>query len=157
MRLIRHSNREINVFEVFETDIDKFICYTAWQPEGRYAQCKYLAIFGPSQGTTAQFLGLYEVNGFTSNEDLKEHHKFSLEHYNLPPEWYEKSVYYHLKQSKVMKDLINRLVIEWGKGTVSWFQKKDKDIIQIKPVNSIFEFESYNQILIPYSKLKELF
>ena len=55
-----------------------------------------------------------------------------------------------------MLDLSQRLVIEWGKSTVSWVQSKNKDIVQVKPENSIGDFLSYDSILLSYADLQKL-
>jgi len=53
-------------------------------------------------------------------------------------------------------DLNQRLVIDWGKSTVSWVQSKDKEIVQIKPKNSVGEFTSYDDVKLSYWELQKL-
>ncbi len=55
-----------------------------------------------------------------------------------------------------MLNLSQRLVIQWGKSTVSWVQRKNKDVVQIKPVNSIGDFTSYDSIFLSYNDLQKL-
>lgn len=55
-----------------------------------------------------------------------------------------------------MHDLNQRLVVDWGKSTVSWVQTKDKDVVEIKPTNSIGDFTSYDSILLSYCDLQKL-
>jgi len=47
-------------------------------------------------------------------------------------------------------------VIEWGRSTVTWVQTKDKAVVQIKPINSIGGFISYDRILLSYAELQKL-
>jgi hypothetical protein len=154
--LVRHGNKEIQVLETFLDATEKFTEYTAWQKEDKYGTSKYLAVFCPARGTTSLFLGIWEINGCTANKDLKPKHFALLRKHNLPEVWYESSVRYDLKLSSSIFDLSQRLVIEWGKSTISWVQHKNKDVVQIKPVNSIGDFTSYDNVLLSYSDLQKL-
>lgn len=70
VRLVRHGNKEIDVFNTFLNDVDKFTEYTAWQKSGKYGDAEYLAIFCPARGTTSLFLGLWKIAGVTENKYL---------------------------------------------------------------------------------------
>jgi hypothetical protein len=156
IRLVRHGNKEISVLDTFNRDIKKFSEYTAWQLPGKFGNAKYLAIFSPARSTTLLFLGLWEIKGITKNVDLKPEHLSLLKTYNLPEKWFENSDRYTLEQSLKMSDLIQRLIIDWGYSTVSWVQKKDKNVVEIKSKNSIGDFVSYDRILLSYGDLKTL-
>lgn len=156
VRLVRHSNKEISIFETFLHETEKFTEYTSWQKPGKYGKSKYLAVFCPARGTTSLFLGLWKIEGNTENKNLKPNHLALLRKHALPEIWYERSDRYNLKLTNIMVDLSQRLVIEWGKSTVSWVQSKNKHVVQIKPVNSIGEFISYDSILLSYTDLQKL-
>ncbi len=154
VRLVRHGNKEINVLDTFLNKTDKFAEYTAWQTNGKYGDAKYLAVFSPHIGTNSLFLGLWEVNGFTPNSDLKPFHLDLLIKHDLPQEWYGSSVRYNLEISKVMFDLVQRLVVDWGHSTVSWVQKKNKVVTEIKPKNAVSDFISYDKVLLSFGELQ---
>ena len=154
--LYRHGNKEINVLETFQNETPKFTEYTAWQKSGKYGDAKYLAIFSPGRGTTSLFLGLWRVKGVVKNKELKPKHLSRLKKHDLPIRWYESSDRYELDLSSVMFDLSQRLVIDWGGSTVSWVQKKNKNVVEIRPTNSIGEFTSYDRILLSYGDLQKL-
>lgn len=156
VRLVRHGNKELNVLDTFQNDIAKFQEYTAWQSPGKYGNSKYLAIFAPSRSTTSIFLGLWKINGITTNSELNQKHLKLLQEYELPERWFEKADRYDLEQVSTMDMLTMRLIIDWGKSTVSWVQKRDKEIVEIKPKNSIGEFVSYDSILLSYQDLQML-
>jgi hypothetical protein len=156
VRLVRHGNKEIRVQSLFNEDKEKFTAYTAWQPANKYGKAKYLAIFAPARGTTSLFLGLWSVDGVTPNAQLKRQHLATLKHYKLPEGWSNKSDYYHLSLTKLMGDLSQRLVIEWGGSTLKWVQIKDKNVVEIKPKNSIGEFRSYSEVKLTYQDIKKL-
>lgn len=156
VRLVRHGNKQINVLNTFLNDTLKFAEYTAWQRPNKFGDAKYLAIFSPARGTTSLFLGIWEIKGCTANSDLKPRHLALLKKYELPENWYQRADRYDLELSIKMFDLVQRLVIDWGKSTVSWVQKKDKNITEIKAKNSIGDFVSYDNILLTYPDLKAL-
>jgi hypothetical protein len=156
VRLVRHSNKEIDVLETFLNETEKFTEYTAWQKPGKYGNSKYLAIFSPARSTTSLFLGLWKINGVTKNADLKPKHLALLKKFYLPERWFEKSDRYDLEITSTMIDLNQRLVVDWGRSTVSWVQTKNKNIVEIKPTNSIGDFTSYDNILLSYRDLKKL-
>lgn len=156
VRLVRHANKEIDVLETFLEDTNKLTEYTAWQGAGKYKDAEYLAVFCPARGTTSLFLGVWKILGCTENKNLKPIHLELLKKYNLPERWFNSSVRYDLELESSMLDLRLRLVIEWGHSTVSWVQSKNKDVVQIKPVNSIGDFTSYDSILLSYQDLVHL-
>jgi hypothetical protein len=156
VRLVRHGNKEIDVLETFLNETVKFTEYTAWQNPGRYGHSKYLAIFSPARSTTSLFLGLWKINGVTKNSDLTDRHLKLLQKFDLPERWFERSDRYDLELVSTMIDLNQRLVIDWGRSTVSWVQTKDKNIVEIKPLNSIGEFVSYDSIFLSYHDLQKL-
>jgi GIY-YIG catalytic domain-containing protein len=156
VRLVRHTNVEIPVLEVFRNDIERFTEYCAWQRENKFGKAKYIAVFAPARGTTAIFLGLWSIDGVTLNKDLNKKHLLSLRRNKLPERWHKRSVHYHLSSSNKMMELSERLVIDWGKSTVSWVQSKDKDIIQLLGKNSIGDFVSYDDIQLSYCELQKL-
>jgi hypothetical protein len=156
VRLVRHTNREIEVLDTFLNDIDKFTEYTAWQKSGKFGRAKYLAIFCPARSTTSLFLGIWEIDGKTENSDLKQSHLALLQSHGLPERWFHDHARYSLRPTNIMSSMSQRLVVEWGRSTVSWVQSKNKEVVQVKPVNSIGEFTSYDSILLSYSDLQKL-
>ncbi|HHO0788468.1 GIY-YIG nuclease family protein [Aeromonas allosaccharophila] len=156
VRSVRHGNKEIPALETFLSDPEKFAEYTAWQKPGKYGDSKYLAVFCPGRGTTSLFLGLWKIDGCIENSKLEPKHLALLKKHGLPVEWHAVSDRYDLKPATELQALSQRLVIEWGKSTVSWVQTKNKEVVQIKPPNSIGDFTSYDDILMSYSDLQKL-
>jgi len=156
VRLVRHGNKEIDVLEVFQNDLERFTQYTAWQRDGKYGDSAYLAVFAPAQGTTALFLGLWRVNGITHKGHLTKRHMNMLIRHDLPLRWFGIAAFYHIEPVDVMADLSERLVIDWGHSTLQWVQRKDKQVVQIKPPHAIGEFISYDAIQLDYDDLCKL-
>lgn len=62
---------------------------------------------------------------------------------------------YKLEESEYFKEYNNRLVIEWGKSTVSWVQRRlDKKIIAIK--DNIKEFDGYEYFVLSFDEMSEM-
>lgn len=156
VRLVRHGNKEIDVLKVFHADRERFSEYTAWQKPGKFGDAEFLAIFSPARGTTSLFLGIWKVCGVTKNKDLQPEHLELLRKHNLPESWFKTSVRYQLEVTDLLSSLSERLVIEWGKSTLNWVHVQNKTVIQIKPLNSIGDFTSYDQILLSYEDLQKL-
>lgn len=155
-KLVRHGNKELNVLDVFRNDPERFTEYTAWQREGKFGRAEYLAVFSPARGTTSLFLGIWQINGVRESVDQKPNHLKLLLKHSLPERWFKSNVRYDLRYTGVMHDLVERLVIDWGKSTRNWVQSKNKDVVQIKPKNSIGEFTSYDQIRLSFEELETL-
>lgn len=71
VRLVRHGYKELDPLEVFLNDPERFHEYSSWQARNKFGESKYLAMFSPAKGTTALFLGLWEINAFTNTSDLE--------------------------------------------------------------------------------------
>jgi len=74
----------------------------------------------------------------------------------LPESWYKDSARYDLKRNKILDDLSERLVIEWGAATVAWVQSKDKEVVEIKGKKSIGDFQSFSLVDLDYRDLQNL-
>ena len=70
--------------------------------------------------------------------------------------WFENSGKYDLSKNDTLDDLSERLIIEWGRGTVAWVQSKDKEVVEIKMKKSIEEFQSFNLVNLTYKELQQL-
>ncbi|HEH9400964.1 TPA: GIY-YIG nuclease family protein [Aeromonas sobria] len=153
--LVRHGNKEIQVVDVYKDNPVKFNVYSCWQAPGKFGDSRYVAMFAPGRGTSAIFLGVWEVCGITLNKDLNDSDVDTLMHF-LPEmkDWVKNHDRYHLKEFEPTKELSLRLIIEWGGATVAWVQRKDKNVLEIKPADCIDEFLSYDAIRVNYLDLK---
>lgn len=155
-RLVRHGTKEIMPLEVFHQTPGRFDEYMAWQVKNKFSKTDYLAVFVPSMGTKALFLGIWKIDGVTRNAQLEPQHRQLLKVNELPLEWYDKHERYDITKTEAMSELSERLVIDWGKSTVAWVQKLDKKIFEIKPPNSIGEFKSFDDVHLSYVDLQKL-
>jgi len=159
VKLVRHGNKEIDILNTFQTDISRFISYQSFQAPNKFGKAKSIAVFAPYHKTTALFLGLWNIEGIIKNSEFTIEISQELNNQSLPHEWFGSSDKYILKENNILKKFSERLVIEWGRSTVSWVQNKDKEIIEIKSEQtklSIGEFESFDTVSLSFHELKKI-
>lgn len=156
IKLVRHSNKQIQIRDSFTNTPDRFEMYQSFQAPNRFGKAKRIAVFGPYHKTTGLFLGLWDINGCVRNSDFDEGTKAILKKFDLPEAWFNDADLYNLQKNPVLDDLSERLVIEWGRATVSWVQSKDKDVVEIKPPKSIGDFQSYSLVDLCITDLKNI-
>ena len=68
------------------------------------------------------------------------------------------NVVYELTKLDLLSDLEDRLVIDWGKGTLSWRQNatNEKKILEIRPAVSEIAFTGYDKVLLSYETLRKI-
>lgn len=154
-KLIRHACNRSDVREI----IDKGYLEAYQNEQGGpiFDKCKHVLSFMSSNGTSAVFFGCYEVG--QKYEGIEKKRKMPK---GFPyPEYFEKSVYYDLKETDIMADLKNRLVIDWGKNTRRfdhWAETK-KAVIAIYPekgLRTVGGFKSYEETILSFKNLETI-
>lgn len=149
--LIRHpiSNSKVQKY------VDKgcLLEYTAAQSPNFQRKEKYWLVFLGETGTSAKLTACYLADGFIDRTPETMPLEFSC------PEFFEENFgyYYHLKNADLFSDLIDRLVVDWGTGTRSWYQSATND----KPILAIQErerlaFKGFEDLILCYADLKEI-
>jgi len=156
VKLVRHSDREIPILKVFREDVEKLETYQRFQEPNKFGKAKSIIVFAPYYNTTALLLGMWDLKGATDFSLYDEKTVKLLKKHDLPVEWMENTVKYGILKNPIIDELSERLVIEWGRATVSWVQSRDKKIVEIKAKNTISEFEAYNLVELDYSQLQQL-
>jgi len=156
VKLVRHGDKEIPILETFLHNPERLEAYQSFQRPKRFGDAMAIAVFAPYYKTTALFLGLWDIEGYTENADFTEETLSLLKRYDLPESWYQNTARYHLKRNTVLDDLSERLVIEWGGATVAWVQSKDKEVVEIRGKKSIGEFQSFSLVDLDYLELQKL-
>lgn len=162
MKFVRHSSRELfNILEEFKTNRNRFEAYQSFQGKPIFSGVNQIASFATHTGTSAIFLGIWDIISFTPKEDLTKYHHNLIDHYgftnnSFQGNWHTDVAWYEMKFNDVMSDLSSRLVIDWGNSARSWFQSKDKSILEIKPNNSAGDFVSYDSVKLGFKDLKTI-
>ena len=70
----------------------------------------------------------------------------------------EKSVVYELVKTDLLAYMKDRLVIDWGKGTINWCQNgtTEKEVLEIRPSVSEISFTSYDRVLLSFETLHKI-
>lgn len=156
IRLVRHGNKELPVLDTFHLDRKRFEAYQAFQKPNRFADSKYICVFAPWHGTGALFLGLWTITSCTAHEAVSDKTWALVDTFGFPQTWKTRSVFYDLRLHRLTAEMSERLVIEWGSGTLSWVQRSDKEILEIRRRHSIGEFSSYSEVNLTMFELKRL-
>jgi GIY-YIG catalytic domain-containing protein len=156
VKLVRHGNKELPILETYRTNRAKFEAYQSFQAPKKFSGAYHIAVFAPTIGTTALFLGLWDIRDIKSSFEFTKKIHSIIDKFNFPEEWHTITEWYDLVRNSKIDELSERLVIDWGKSTVAWVQTKDKKIIEIKSKNSIGDFISYDEVLLKFSDLKKL-
>ncbi len=155
-RVVRHGNKESPILETFQENLPRLEVYQSYQRPRKFGDANAIAVFAPYYKTTALFLGLWDILGCTENSEFTKKYLDELIRLSLPENWYADHARYNLKRNNILDDLSERLVIEWGASTVSWVQKKDKDVVELKGKKSIGDFQSFGQVSLAYQDLKTM-
>jgi len=150
--LIRHSLNNVEFKKCY--DMGMTYEYTKHQIHSFANGAEYWMVFISDKGTTAKFHAIYKVNGQPQVCDR------SLAIPGFPyQEWYDnKNCSIHsIDRTDIMQDLQNRLIIDWGKGTVVWSQwgTNEKEVLCIQD-NQKKRFDGFENIILPYDELKEI-
>lgn len=133
-----------DLYETYKHEKEAFLHYASEQGKPIYDNVEYIVMFLGESGCTARFLGVYKNNGLLNEK-------------------YEDCEYvYDLSWAEGFNPLLERVIIDWGKSTVSWHQYYN----QIKPVVKIDEgmedsegipyFKGYADINLSYEMLKKI-
>lgn len=123
---------------------DLFDKYQSEQKKGAFDGTKYWVVFLGENGTSARLLGIYEIMGHTPSP-----HKPDEEILDL-------------REVPEFKFLEEKVIIDWGKSTVSWHQyyNNEKEVIRIeegltKPDGTPV-FKSYLDTILDYDQLQKV-
>ena len=107
-----------------------------------------------TEGTNGVFRGCYRVGG--SKPYIRT--KFPEDFVPDSGMTEEKSVVYELVKTDLLADMKDRLVIDWGKGTINWCQNgtTEKELLEIRPAVSEISFTSYDKVLLSFETLHKI-
>lgn len=157
IKLVRHAdNRPIKIINgqevkdsllnLYRFDNEKFLAYQSEQPQGKFDNTDFVVVFVGEGGTKSRFIAVYKVGAIT------------------PSPYNAGECLIDFIEMEDFKPLSRRIVIDWGKSTVSWHQNYRT---QIKPViridegfedaNGIPRFTSYADTILSFDELKAIF
>jgi hypothetical protein len=152
-KMVRHKEDKYPVQELLRNQwLD---LYQAYQGKPRFDNLDVIVSFYGLTGTRACFYGVYKVLG---RRPARE----SPVPASCPwvTEWLKKCPYfYDLKRLPGYEALEHRLVIDWGKGALSWHQHlSNKPVLELLPDGRRFPiFDDYLEFTVTHCQLTELY
>lgn len=147
--LVRHKdNREIktirgvqytkSLYDMYRDEPELFLEYQAEQADDKFKGAQYIVSFLGEEGTKSRFLGVYRIEETITNDPFSP-------------------FYYKMSEVDGFDNLKEKVIVDWGKGTLSWCQSihNEKEIIEIVPG---FEnaFPGYSNVILKFSQLKNI-
>lgn len=153
IKLIRHSGNVMTnsiiykdydgpVYKLYLTNYELFLKWQQEQADSRMKDVDYLIVFLAEEGCECRFIGVFRNYG-----PLKSTGK-GVSVYDIREE----------EGFEVLKD---KVVIEWGKGTLSWMQnwtteKEVKRIEQKGDIDGIPPFSRYEDVILNLAQLRKV-
>ena len=158
--LVRHKDKRINIFDLVEQNYFEF--YQATQNRKSFDKAKFMITFMGLESTKALLYNIYRINGVKNLKTVD----FPKGFINKCPWWTSEYIqtkqikYYDLEPLPGFDDIKERIIIDWGQGTLAWIQKYNekniKEIIEILPTGYVKEFTDYLDFTLTYNQLKKL-
>ncbi len=154
IRLVRHAdNRKIkliegkevhgSLYQLYRYEKETFLKYQKEQNRKKFEDVDYIVSFIGEKGTTARFVGVYKVGN------------------KLPSPYIPGDIVCDMDIVEAFEDLTHRVVIDWGKSTVSWCQdyySNPKKVIRIdegfEDSEGVPRFISYADTILSLRELK---
>lgn len=134
-----------NPYEWYIKDRQKFIAYQSEQSEALFKDVDYIVSFIGEEGTTARMVGVYRILGL----DQERIDKVNNGHF-----------YYKMAEVPGFEELNERVIIDWGKSTITWHQwlhKNDKEVVAIERKGIDWVCPDYEEIILSYEQLQRIF
>ena len=152
VKLIRHNLTKDEVAVNYERGYLEL--YQSVQSPTRFRNCDMVISFLGTEGTNGVFQGCYQI------ADSKPYTRSQFPEDFIPDSGMTdgKSMVYELVKTDLLSDMKDRLVIDWGKGTINWCQNgtTEKEVQEIRPVVSEISFISYDKVLLSYETLHKI-
>lgn len=150
VKLIRHSLSDEKFSQCFSKGYEYVKEYTGIQLRKFATNAKYWMIFIGDAGTTARYFCTYKVIGKKplDKADMSEGFPVSEMYDN------NECSTFILEETEIMDEYRERLIIEWGRGTIQWAQNavNDKKVVAI----SSPQFPGYEKIILSFGRLSEI-
>ena len=165
-RVVRHKmNRKY--WEDFDNlirfDNEMLSAFAGSQERLVYKDADIILTFVALPGTKALFRTAHINHGQISFNQYKKYYKgykpfLNYRKINSREEDVLDDLYfYKLEDSNLLESYKNRLVIEWGKSTVSWVQSSiAKEITEIYPKGFVSLFPGWDKVHLSYKELTEI-
>lgn len=153
IKLVRHSSEvkpdsfiynkyKGSVYKLYRTDYALFKEWQSEQSDSKMKNVDYLVVFLAEEGCECRFIGVYRNYGpkRATGNGVSE---------------------YAIEEVEGFEGLKDKVVIDWGKGTLSWMQnwQSTKNVRRIDQVNTgddIPYFIRYEDVILSFSQLQKV-
>ena len=153
IKLVRHSGNVMPnsiiykdydgpVYKLYLTNYELFLKWQQEQADSRMKDVDYLIAFLAEEGCECRFIGVFKNNGslYSTMEGLSV---------------------YDIQEVVGFEALKDKVVIDWGKGTLQWMQNwtKEKEVIRIEKkgdVDGIPPFSRYEDVILSFPQLRKV-
>lgn len=153
IKLVRHSGNVMPdsniykdydgpVYKLYLTNYELFLKWQQEQTDSKMKNVDYLIVFLAEEGCECRFIGVFKNNGVVHS---------TMEGVSI----------YDIQEVKGFEALKDKVVIEWGKGTLQWMQnwmteKEVKRIEQKGDIDGIPPFSRYEDVILSFSQLQKV-
>ena len=150
--LIRHVLSQEHFRKCFENGFIKEYTQIQGKNKKMLKKSKYWMVFISTNGTNAKFYCMYELKAFT---DISEHEM--PVGFPCPDMYNDDSYMYELDETDLFSDLKDRLIINWGTSTQSWYQSSanSKPIVAINSQEK-YPFNGYESSIYTFEELQNI-
>lgn len=136
IKLVRHKDRRIDLYNLYRTDHKAFLDYQNNQSKDIFRDVDYIVSFIGEESVLARFVGVYKILG-------KSEVKNGFD--------------YIMQEVGGYDDLKERVIIRW-ENPISWHQwiKNEMEILEICPGLHYKRFTDYFDLLLDFNELKEI-
>lgn len=150
VKLVRHQDQRYDVHELYRTG--HLATYQAYQSNPIF-ECDYIASFIGLEGSLARFIGVYKVVGRQKASETPIPPGFPYPDLALRHE----AVFYQLTHVEGFEDIEDRVIIDWGKGALSWHQwLKEKEVVEVLPKGYVADFPGYLDFILTFQQLSTI-
>jgi hypothetical protein len=154
-RLVRHQDRRYPV-QVLRRN-DWLELYQSYQAKPKFGKAKQIISFYGLPGTRAGFYGVYRGLAYRAHQAGEGP---MLNSCDWSKAWNQDAKhFYELERDSRFDDLRDRMIIDWGAGTLAWVQNLDnKPVLEIlESGRSLPPFDDYLEFSLTHTQMTDLF
>lgn len=152
VKLVRHRDVNFDLNKMYKQGLLEY--YQNIQGNDVFGDCDYIISFIADGGSRSIFIGVYQIMG-KSIPSVCPHPYFEQNEM-----WKAGRYYYDMRKTEYLADLKDRLVIDWGKATRSWYQllrrDRQKSVIEIYPSGYVLDFPGFDSVMVDYHDLQRI-